>query len=308
MTNRSLKLIAFASFLSSAVAVLAQAPDDADARWQPLFDGRSLAGWEAVNDVTFEVQESRIRLVRGMGWLRTGEQYRDFILELECRPLVEKYDSGIYFRAGLKGKPWPEGGWQVNLRHDMLGGLVKGYSAKVPARTPGVPVGQWVKLRLVAKGSTVSLDIDGERAWEFGELDSESGYIGIQAEDRAFDFRNIRLLELYGRLTQSSLTPQQKEIASEMRNLTAAFLTQRNLSALDGAAGQVATVVNALRKGEVAMALPAIKELASNASLTSAQKELLKSRAGEYAPGLKELSRSLPAGLPALPPLPGGDN
>jgi len=134
--------------------------------------------------------------VRGMGWLRTERRYADFILEFECCPLVENYDSGLYFRAGLDGKPWPDGGWQVNLRHDMLGGLVKGYSAKVPARTPGVPVGQWVKLRLVVKGSTASLDVDGERAWEFDQLDAERGYLGIQAEDRAFDFRNIRLLEL----------------------------------------------------------------------------------------------------------------
>ncbi|MCP5523891.1 MAG: DUF1080 domain-containing protein [Verrucomicrobiales bacterium] len=193
MTHRSLTLIGVLGLLAPAVSLFSHA---AESRWQPLFDGRSLAGWHAVNDVTFETHEDCIRLVRGMGWLRTERRYGDFILEFECCPLVENYDSGLYFRAGLDGKPWPDGGWQVNLRHDMLGGLVKGYSAKVPARTPGVPVGQWVKLRLVVKGSTASLDVDGERAWEFDQLDAERGYLGIQAEDRAFDFRNIRLLEL----------------------------------------------------------------------------------------------------------------
>lgn len=171
-------------------------PHAAEAGWQPLFDGRSLAGWAAVNDVTFEVHEGDLRLVRGMGWLRTERQFQDFVLEFECRPLVEKYDSGIYLRAGLDGKPWPDGGWQVNLRHDMLGGLVKGYGAKVPAQNAGVPVGQWVKFRLTANGSRVTLDVDGERAWEYDEVDAKSGYIGIQAEDRAFDFRSIRLREL----------------------------------------------------------------------------------------------------------------
>jgi hypothetical protein len=193
MTYRHLKMFVASSLLASLLPVSARA---AEARWQPLFDGHTLAGWQAMNDVTFEAGENRIRLVRGMGWLRTDQQYGDFILELECRPLVEKYDSGIYFRAGLDGKPWPDGGWQVNLRHDMLGGLVKGYGAKVPEGAPGVPVGQWVKLRLVAKGRSVTLDVDGKRIWEFDELDVERGHIGIQAEDRAFDFRNIRLLEL----------------------------------------------------------------------------------------------------------------
>ena len=38
--------------------------------------------------------------------------------------------------------------------------------------------------------------MDGERAWEFKELDADRGYIGIQAENKAFDFRNIRIQEL----------------------------------------------------------------------------------------------------------------
>jgi hypothetical protein len=38
--------------------------------------------------------------------------------------------------------------------------------------------------------------VDGERAWEFNELDADRGYIGIQAEGKAFDFRNIRVQEL----------------------------------------------------------------------------------------------------------------
>jgi hypothetical protein len=38
--------------------------------------------------------------------------------------------------------------------------------------------------------------VDGERAWEYKELDADRGYIGIQAEGKAFDFRNIRVQEL----------------------------------------------------------------------------------------------------------------
>ena len=164
--------------------------------WVSLFNGKDLTGWAPVNDVTFEVRDGNLRLVKGMGWLRTEKEYRDFILELEWRALVEKYDSGIFVRVGLEGKPWPTDGWQVNLRYDGLGGLVRGTRSVVPAETPKLPVNQWVKFRLEVKGKKISLKVNGELAWEDEVLDRDQGYIGIQAENFAFDFRNIRIQEL----------------------------------------------------------------------------------------------------------------
>ena len=171
------------------------AADSASGKWETLFNGLDLTGWVPVHDVTFVVKDGNLRLVKGMGWLRTEKQYKDFVLECEWRALEEKYDSGLFIRAGLEGKPWPKDGWQVNLRYDMLGGLVKGYSNVVPAETPKMPVNQWIKMRLEVKGKKITLDVDGERAWEFTKLDAEKGYLGIQAENKSFDFRNFRVQE-----------------------------------------------------------------------------------------------------------------
>ncbi len=168
----------------------------ADAAWQPLFNGKDLAGWKGVHDVGFEVADGNLKLVRGMGWLRTEKEYGDFILELECRALVEKYDSGLFFRVGLDGKPWPTDGWQVNLRHDAIGGLVRGYTAVVPAPTARIPVNQWMKFHLEVRGKTAKLEIDGEEGWETDKIDRDRGYIGIQAEEKSFEFRNLRIQEL----------------------------------------------------------------------------------------------------------------
>jgi hypothetical protein len=180
-----------ALLLNSAHSSLAAEPG-----WESLFNGKDLTGWKAVNDVTFEVVDGNLRLVKGMGWLRTEKEYQDFILEAEWRALEEKYDSGFFVRAGLEGKPWPNDGWQVNLRYDALGGLVKGYQNKVPAETPRMPVKKWVKFRLEVRGKEISLDVDGERAWEYKSLDAVKGYIGIQAENKSFDFRNLRIQTL----------------------------------------------------------------------------------------------------------------
>jgi len=73
--------------------------------------------------------------------------------------------------------------------------LVKGTKTLVPAETPRAPVRKWVKFRLEVRGKRITLDVAGERAWEFGELDAERGYIGIQAENKAFEFRNLRIQE-----------------------------------------------------------------------------------------------------------------
>lgn len=167
-----------------------------EGEWVSLFNGKDLTGWKPAHDVTFTVVEGNLRLVKGMGWLRTEKEYKDFILEFEWRALVEKYDSGIFVRAGLEGKPWPNNGWQINLRYDQLGGLVRGYTPVVPAESPRLPINKWCKFRIEVRGKKVTLDVDGERNWEFDKLDRDTGYIGIQAEDRAFDFRNLRLQEL----------------------------------------------------------------------------------------------------------------
>ncbi len=175
------------------------AEDSSSQKWEALFNGKDLTGWAAVNDVDFVATNGNLRLVKGMGWLRTEKQYTDFILEVEWRALVPEYDSGFFIRAGLEGKPWPNEGWQINLQRGGLGALVKGYKTVVPAETPPMPLNQWVKFRIEVRGRKVTLDVDGERTWEYNELEVRPGYIGIQAENKAFDFRNLRVLPLSGK-------------------------------------------------------------------------------------------------------------
>ena len=167
-----------------------------EGKWETLFNGRDLVGWVAVHEVDFVVTNGNLHLVKGMGWLRTEKQYKDFVFEAEWRALVLQYDSGFFIRAGVAGSPWPDGGWQVNLLGAALGGLVKGTKTIVPAETPPAPLNKWVKFRLEARGKQLTLDVDGERAWQFDQFDAEKGYLGIQAENKAFEFRNIRIREL----------------------------------------------------------------------------------------------------------------
>ena len=194
-----MRLLALITSLALGLSLLpssAKAQPSTDAAWTSLFNGTDLKGWVPVHDVTFVVTNSNLRLVTGMGWLRSESAYTNFVLELEWRALEPGYDSGIFFRVGLDGKPWPNGGWQVNLLRGALGGLVKGYKSIVPAETPPAPLNQWVKLHLEVQGKKVKLTMDGDPAWEYNALDAASGYLGIQAENKAFEFRNLRLRQL----------------------------------------------------------------------------------------------------------------
>lgn len=186
----------FAILVGSVVLLGSKAADEPGAPWQTLFNGKDMTGWVPVHEVTFDVADEHLRLVKGMGWLRTEKEYGDFILEFEWRALDEQYDSGFFLRAGLDGKPWPKDGWQLNLRYNQVGALVKGFRTVVPAETPKVPVGRWCKFRIEARGAKVKLVVDGEDAWETDKLDSPRGYLGIQAENKAFEFRNLRLQAL----------------------------------------------------------------------------------------------------------------
>lgn len=133
-----------------------------DSPWIELFDGESLLGWAVENEGVFEVEDGVIRLVDGFGWLRSEQRYRDFILELEARPLEDGFDSGVFFRAGLEGDPWPEREYQVNTRFNRYGWLVQGREALMEGTGLYIDPGQWHSIRLHVEEDRASLWIDDE--------------------------------------------------------------------------------------------------------------------------------------------------
>ena len=165
-------------------------------QWTSLYNGRDLAGWVVMNDAAFVATNGVLHLDKSTGWLRTEKSYTDFALEIEWRALETNYNSGIFIRAGLEGTPYPTNAWQVNLKETALGQLLRGKPEVLPSKTPKLPVNEWVKFRIEARGANLTLDVNGQRAWAFDKLDVERGYIGIQAESKRLEFRNVQILEL----------------------------------------------------------------------------------------------------------------
>ena len=113
------------------------------------------------------------------------------------------------------------------------------------------------------------------------------------------------LSTIYQAAQSASLTPPQMQLAKEVGNLASAYVVQKNFASLEGAQGDVATIVNSLRQGQITPAIPALQKVAQNANLTAAQKQLMASIADKYAPGISKAAGALSQGLQSLPGLGG---
>ena len=176
-----------------------------------------------------------------------------------------------------------------------LGALAKQFSKT--AATPADPILASVGADLTGKLKALDQVLgasDAVKSQLTGTLQALVGGKDADALAKVFQIAQV-----------ASLTPEQKGLAKEAGNLAAAFVVQRNFAALEGASGDVATVVSSLRKGEVAGAAPAIQRIAKNANLTAPQKQLIGSVADQYAPGLRKAKDSLKKGLNGLQSLPG---
>jgi hypothetical protein len=108
------------------------------------------------------------------------------------------------------------------------------------------------------------------------------------------------LSTLYQTAKGASLTPEQTQLAKDVGNVASAYVVQKNFASLDGAQGDVATIVNSLRKGQITPAVPALQRVGQNANLTPTQKQLVASLADRYAPGTTKAAGTLQQGLKSL--------
>ncbi|GIW92087.1 MAG: hypothetical protein KatS3mg110_0128 [Pirellulaceae bacterium] len=158
---------------------------------------QQLTRW-VVTNADVQCDGSVLTLQAGNGMVRSVHRYRDFVLELEYRPLrSERYDSGIFFRCELppQGRPWPTR-YQINLR-DGDGGNLVGISEARGSHL--VKRGDWNQIKLTVVGHRASCQINGQQAWQTDKIEPLEGFIALQAEvpdGGPFQFRNVKITEL----------------------------------------------------------------------------------------------------------------
>jgi len=140
----------------------------------------------------------------GHEMLRFDQVLTNCIFHVECRfvPLAGKkhyYNSGIFIRNSADGTIWH----QCQLMMD--GGYLFG---NTPAN--GQPerflspvdshcmkrAGEWNTVELTARGQTLTVWFNGAVVSQYTACKVPAGYIGLESEGFAIDFRNLKLKEL----------------------------------------------------------------------------------------------------------------
>jgi hypothetical protein len=181
--------------------------------FRSMFNGKDLTGWRlsessALPDKPSEVWSVADGVIKlsGKGGPNLGSQwdYEDFEMRFEWRALKEKYNSGYFIRSGRK-----VGSNQLNLAHGAEGRFFGGKMTGGPA-VPALqkPAGEWNEWRTRVVGDKVSFSCNGKPAWEGTDFESKRGYIGLQTEGAAMEFRNLRIQEIgFRHLDEKSWKP-----------------------------------------------------------------------------------------------------
>ena len=199
--------------IAAVMSVKAQTPPAV-----PLFDGKTLNGWEGDIGRTWRVEDGAIvggsltTTVPRNDFLVTTRDYANFILRLEYRlEGTEGFlNSGVQFRSRRLDKPAYEMiGYQADIGTGYWGALYDEQRRKRVLATPDqkavmahVRLGDWNRYEIHAEGRRIRLVLNGQQTVDYQETDEtlpETGLIGLQVHGGGkalVRFRNITIQEL----------------------------------------------------------------------------------------------------------------
>ncbi|MCA9320599.1 MAG: DUF1080 domain-containing protein [Planctomycetes bacterium] len=200
------------------------------AGWRPLFDGRSLAGWEpSTQDARGYAVQDGVLVFPSQGpagELRTERDYRDFELTVEFKTAY-MCNSGLFLRASRDGKNAAYSGCEIQILDDFNWEEVSGDTLRPDQFTGGLygalpnphrdalrPLGRWNRYDVLYQGSRLRVKLNGIVLYDIDTHELEtakppfarrapSGFIGLQrhapdqVEEGAYAwFRNLFIREI----------------------------------------------------------------------------------------------------------------
>ena len=181
----------------------------------PLFDG-TLGDATIENGGAFALENGVLRAEGPEGWLRFPAPHRDFRLYVELRFLTDNGDSGVFLRAlpdAAFARGWPNRSYQVQLLNPVGGGslppvggvfrhgMPPGDTAldRDAVRAAFTGTGEWQVLEIEVVGTELAVKLNGVAVTTASGIADVEGYIGIQSETSAVEFRRIDIQALDSR-------------------------------------------------------------------------------------------------------------
>jgi hypothetical protein len=187
--------------LALAGAVWAQdTPKDG---WQLLFDGRSLAGWQALptsapgSNGDWKVENGSIVCPgTSAGWLASDAEFTDFHLTLQFRG-AEKVNSGVFLRSQKTGQPHITG-YELQIWDYQPAGYNTGSLVNfVKAPPVKILADRWNDYDITAEGDRFVVVLNGKPLLDAHDPAHAAGRIGFQCQpNNRIEFRNIRIRRL----------------------------------------------------------------------------------------------------------------
>jgi hypothetical protein len=213
--------------LGASVGLLAAA----DAKFVPLFDGKTLNGWEVCNgSAKYTIEKGVVTGTTAEGspnsFLCSKKEYGDFVLEFEVltdpalntgvqlrsHQYPEEKTVNIFDGAKMVVRKQPKGrvhGYQVEIGNEAgrrNGGIYdearRGWVDVPKADSPCVSAfkdNQWNKYRVVAFGDSIQTWVNGAPCADLRDSMDQTGFLGLQVHQFKGDkpaqvkWRNLRI-------------------------------------------------------------------------------------------------------------------
>lgn len=218
MPSRLFALAALTSLtvLAPATALRAESPTAADpeAGFVSLFDGHSLSGWKANENVeSWKMEDGQLVCDGPRSHLfYVGDQapLKNFHFKADVKTTPGS-NAGIYFHTRYQDSGWPKFGYecQVNISHHDPKKTSSLYAVKNVANPP-VKDNQWYTQEIIVQGKHIVLKVNGETLVDYTEPDNkqpesdqftrclDQGTFALQAHDpdSKVYFKNLRVKKL----------------------------------------------------------------------------------------------------------------
>jgi hypothetical protein len=193
--------------------VLAQAAQPPAA---PLFDGKTLNGWEVCNGrATYRVEDGTIvgTTVEGSpnSFLCTKKSYGDFVLEFDTK-IDPALNSGVQIRSHRRADTGRVFGYQVEMVNEKAGASGGIYDeerrgwldnvASDPVASKAFKDNQWNHFKVEAMGDHMRVWINGIPCANLNDPVDQTGFIGLQVHEYQGEkpaqvrWRNITIQDL----------------------------------------------------------------------------------------------------------------
>jgi 3-keto-disaccharide hydrolase len=133
------------------------------------------------------------------GFLFTNAVWSEFEMQLQWRyPKDVDGNSGILVFVQDESRVWPTS-MQVQLHQPKAGSVFPSGDAKSDNTTDAdlaKPTGEWNDCRIVSRGGTLSVEINGKKAGEITGVTPNTGKIALQSEGSQVQFRRLKIRSL----------------------------------------------------------------------------------------------------------------